>query len=170
MRAGIREFGEPVYGLAGDGIPGGTVSRYGGRMVSVLYQLGRVDRLEVTTGRHRLGGNRGLMTELIMRVVPLKPRLPWEISLSERNVFALVQGTRTQFHLVEASTGDWIAAGGFRKRDVRKRHLLLSGTPGVRVEELSLVPVAFDLDGDTGTALRPKREPQDPSFWTSHRW
>lgn len=152
MKAGIEEFGQPVYGLAGRSL-GGTVSQYGPRQVAVRYELSRAEILEVTTGRHPLGGTLGLMTRLIARVVPAKPRLPWELSLSERNVFVLVQGTRTQFHLVEASTGDWIAAGGFRTRGVRTRHLLLNGTSAVTPEELSLAPVEFDFT-DRSTAAR----------------
>ena len=144
MKAGIEEFGQPVYGLAGTS-PDGTVSQYGPRQVTVRYELGRGEILEVTTGRHSLGGTRGLMMDLIARVVPLKPRLPWHLSLSERNVFVPVSGTRTQFHLVEASTGDWVAAGGFRTPGVRKRHLLLNGTSGVNPENLSLAPVEFDF-------------------------
>jgi len=156
MKAGIEEFGQPIYGLAPAGIPAneraaGVVSQYGGDRVAVLYQLSPVDRLEVATGRHhRLGGTRNLMTQLTTRVIPMKPRLPWQLSLSERDVSLPVDGTPTQFHLVEASTGDWMAAGGFRRRGVRKRYLLLTGTAGVKVEELSLVPVSFDLTGDGG--------------------
>lgn len=155
MRAAVEEFGQPVYGLspeapAGEGCPGGTVSRYGGRQVSVRYQLTRADWVEVTTSSYPLGGTRGLMTALMTRIVPMKPVLPWALSLSERNVHVQVDGTRTQFHLVEASTGDWIAAGGFRRRGVRKRYLRLSGASGVQVEDVSLVPVAFDLTGEDG--------------------
>lgn len=152
MRTGIGEFGQPVYGLPPEGWPAGTVSQYGPQQVAVLYQLSPTDRVEVTTGRRSLGGTHRLMTELMMRVLPMKPRLPWQLSLSERDVFIPVQDTRTQFHLVEASTGDWIAAGGFRKREVRKRYLMLTGTSGVKVEDLSLVPVGFDLGGDAAKA------------------
>ena len=165
MRATIEEFGPPVYGLSPEG-PAGTVSRYGDRKVAVNYKLSPSEWVEVTTSAIRLGGTSGLMTQLVTRMIPMKPRLPWELSLSERNVFVQVAGTRTQFHLVEASTGDWIAAGGFRKREVRKRYLLLNGTAGVKVEHLSLVPVAFDLGGgDNELTSRPApTRPARPSI------
>lgn len=142
MRAGVEAFGDPVYGLAG---VGGTVSQYGDRLLGVLYQLGPADRLEVTNGRYPLGGTRGLMVQLTAIVIPAKPHLPWELSFRQRNAFVTFDGTRTQFHVVQASTGDWIAAGGFDKWGVRKRYLRLTGTPGVNVEDLSLAPVGFDL-------------------------
>ena len=154
MRAALEKFGEPVYGLSPAERVTGTLSQYGGRQVSVLYQLGQSDRVEVTTSRYSVGGTAGLMMQLITRMIPTKPQLPWQVSFSDRNVFVPVAGTRTQFHLVEASTGDWIAAGGFRKREVRKRYLLLTGTPGVKAEDLSLVPVGFDLDGAPGGGSR----------------
>ena len=144
MSAAIEEFGHPVYGLAGEDLPVGTVSQYGDRSVSVRYELSRVDHVEVRTSRRRLGGTRGLMLQLATIAIPLKPRLPWELSLRERNAFVSVDGTSTQFHVVEASTGQWMAAGGFRRWGVRKRYLLLTGTSGVHVEDLSLVPVTFD--------------------------
>ena len=144
----MEKFGQPVYGLSPAERLTGTLSQYGARQVSILYQLSQPDRVEVTTSRYSVGGTAGLMMQLITRMIPTKPQLPWQVSFSDRNVFVPISGTRTQFHLVEASTGDWIAAGGFRKREVRKRYLLLTGTPGVKAEDLSLVPVGFDLGGE----------------------
>lgn len=153
MRAAIARFGSPVYGL-GEGRPSGSISGYDGGArcgwVSILFLLGQGDRLEVTTGRWPLGGTHHLVMQLILRTVPAKPRLPWQLSLSERNVFAAVEGIRTQFHVVEASSDDWIAAGG-----LRKRHLLMSGTPGVNVEEVALVAVTVKLRADAEDAVNP---------------
>ena len=148
MRTTIEEFGPPIYGLAGVGVPSGTVCQYGSRLISVRYQFDAVTRVEVTTARYPLGGTRDLMVELTKAAIPTKPPLPWNLSVSERNVFVNVSGTRTQFHVVEASTGEWIAAGGFDARELRKRYLRLMGTAGIRVEDLALAPVAFGVGDD----------------------
>lgn len=140
MKAGLARFGAPVYGLPAALGHQGTLSMYGRYQVSVTYRLAGVDSLEVTTGRRPLGGTRNLVMQLFTRSAPQKPELPWQLSLTERNVWIPVEGTRTQFHVIEASTGDWIAAGGFLKR-----HLLLAGTEGFRIEEVVLSPVGVNF-------------------------
>lgn len=140
MRAAVTSFGWPVYGLAEPPAGPGVLSMYGRHDIAVAYPLGETDSLEVTTGRRPLGGTHGLMLRLIPRAVPRKPEFPWSLSINERNVWIPVEETRTQFHLMEASSGHWIAAGGFLKR-----HLLLAGTGALRIEQVVLVPVAVDL-------------------------
>ena len=76
-----------------------------------------------------------------MRSIPQKVHLPWSVSLDERLVMIPVDDTLTQFRVVEADTGDWVAVGG-----MKKRHLLLSGTAGVQAEQLVVGPVALNFD------------------------
>lgn len=158
MRASVTKFGWPIYGLAEPPDGASVLSMYGRYDVAVTYRVSEADSLEVTTGRRPLGGTQGLMLRVIPRAVPRRPEFPWRLSIDERNVWIPVEGTRTQFHLIEASTGHWMAAGGFLKR-----HLLLTGTAALRLEQVALVPVVLDvgisLPGEPDEARGARRDP-----------
>ena len=142
MRTAAEEFGPPVFGLLGPQASEGVLTAHGGRPCSqmmLLYQTAD-GRVEVTTGTRPLGGTDSLVRNVLLRSIPQKVRLPWSVGLDERLVMLPVDGTPTQFRVVTASTGDWLAAGG-----MKKRHLLLAGTAGVSVEDLRLGPVALDF-------------------------
>lgn len=69
-----------------------------------------------------------------------KVRLPFTITVEERLVMLPITKLRTEFRVLESSTGHWEAVGG-----TTERHLRLAGTPGTSVDGLELHPVAFDL-------------------------
>lgn len=143
MRTAAEELGSPVFGLLGPHAGAGVVNGYGGRPCSQMTLLYRTadGRVEVTTGTKPLGGTDSLVRHVIMRSLPQKVRLPWSVCLDERLVMLPVEHTPTQFRVVTASTGDWLATGG-----MKKRHLLLTGTAGVSVDDLRLGPVALNFD------------------------
>jgi len=143
MRTAAEEFGTPVFGLLGRHAGEGVLSGHVGRpctQITLLYRTAD-GRVELTTGTKPLGGTYSLVRNVIMRSIPQKVHLPWSVGLDERLVMLPVDDTPTQFRVVTASTGDWLAAGG-----MKKRHLLLTGTPGISVEDLRLGPVALNFD------------------------
>ena len=142
MRQAVEEFGQPVFGLWGDHAGAGVLSGHGGRpcnRVDLRYAVEDAV-ITVTTGSRPLGGTENLVRELLLRSVHHKTHLPWTVTIDERLVMLPVDGTQTQFRVVEATTGDWMAAGG-----LEKRHLLLTGTTGTSIDDLELGPVALDL-------------------------
>lgn len=143
MRAAAEEFGVPVFGLLGPKDAHGVVNGFGGRPCNQMTLQYRTPywQVEVTTATRPLGGTGNLVRRLIMSAIPEKLHLPWGVSLHERLVMIHVDDTPTQFRVVEADTGHWVAAGG-----MKKRHLLLTGTAGVNIEDLALGPVALNLD------------------------
>lgn len=143
MRTAADELGPPVFGLLGPHGAEGVLNGHGGRPCSQMTLLYRTSdgRVEVTTGTTPLGGTDSLVRSVIMHSIPQKVRLPWSVSLDERLVMLPVDDTPTQFRVVTANTGDWAAAGG-----MKKRHLLLTGTPGIDVEDLRLGPVTLNFD------------------------
>lgn len=143
MRGAAEEFGVPVFGLLGPDAGAGVLNGTGGRPCSQVTLLYRTiaGRVEVTTGTRPLGGTNNLVRDVLMRAIPQKIRFPWSVSVDERLVVVSVEDTLTQFRVVTASTGDWVAAGG-----MKKRHLLLTGTPGISVEDLRLGPVALPFE------------------------
>lgn len=144
MQAAAEEFGSPVFGLSGPHATEGVFNGHGGQpctQVTLLYRLA-AGRIEVTTGARPLGGTWNLVHNLLARAVPDEVRLPWSVSIDERMVMLPVGATPTKFRVIEASTGDSMAAGG-----TAERHLLLAGSMGTAVDDLRLGPVALNFDG-----------------------
>ena len=143
MRTAAEEFGVPVFGLRRPNATEGVVNGHGGKPCTQITLLYRTPdwRLEVTTAATPLGGTDSLVRNVLVRAIPQKVHLPWSVTLDERLVMIPVDDTPTQFRVVEASTGDWMAAGG-----MKKRHLLLTGTAGLDSEQLVLGPVALNFD------------------------
>lgn len=111
MRTAAEEFGLPVFGLRGPNAADGVVNGHGGKpctRMTLLYQTPDW-RVEVTTAAAPLGGTNNLVRNVLLRATPQKVRLPWSVRLDERLVMIPVDDTPTQFRVVEASTGDWIA-------------------------------------------------------------
>lgn len=143
MRTAAEEFGAPVFGLRGPDAASGVVNGHGGKPCTQMTLLYRTPdwRVEVTTAAAPLGGIDNLVRNVLMRAIPQKVHLPWSVSLDERLAMIPVDDIPTQFRIVEANTGDWMAAGG-----MKKRHLSLTGTAGVGIEQLALGPVALNFD------------------------
>lgn len=82
------------------------------------------------------------VAELLERVLAAAARsgvsLPFSVSVTERLVMLPVLDRRAQFRVIEASSGHWLAVGGWKKR-----HLRLEGSPGTSVDELSLTEVVL---------------------------
>lgn len=138
MRASIAKLGPPVYGVAGPLATTGVVYLHGGWLgADVLgIRFGPPDReVLVTNARQPQGGTDKLVQE-VLQPAGRALAMPFTVSVEERLVMIPVDGTRTQFRVVSASTGHWVAAGG-----LRKRHLHLSGVPGTSPEEIELVPI-----------------------------
>lgn len=63
---------------------------------------------------------------------------PFSVTVTERLLMLSVCGGRSQFRVVETTSGHWIAVGGWEKR-----HLGLEGSPDTSPEGLTLVEVAL---------------------------
>ena len=143
MQQAVEQLGPPIYGLADAGR--GVLRGHGGmpcHEVTVEFRLGDERWVHVTTASQPQGGARRLVMRLLMRSIPESPDFPWTLTIGERMAYPTVESTRTQFRLMELSTGEWIAAGGFKKR-----HLQLAGSAGTALDGLALEPAAFDIPG-----------------------
>ncbi|HSH61699.1 MAG TPA: hypothetical protein VK988_19035 [Acidimicrobiales bacterium] len=161
MQAAAEEFGSPIFGLLGPHAREGVFNGWGGRpciQVTLLYRPA-AGRIEVTTGAKPLGGTWNLVHNLLARSIPDDVRLPWGVSIDERLVMLPVGGTLTEFQVVVASTGDWMAAGG-----TPERHLLLAGSSGTAVDDLRLGPVGLNFEAAIQGAAggqAPDRQPEE---------
>lgn len=139
----LDELGPPIFGLAGPLAATGVVNGLSGRPcqeITVLYRPPG-GRIEVTTSRRPLGGTDHLVLALLQASVPLGDvRLPFTITVDDRLVMLPVTKLRTQFRVLESTTGHWAAVGG-----TPERHLRLTGTPGTSIDDLELHPAAIDL-------------------------
>jgi hypothetical protein len=77
----------------------------------------------------------------------VKTSFPWSVQIDESHHMVSIEDGRAQFRMLAASTGHWLAAGGFGKR-----HLLLSGAPGSDIGECELARVAFTFETYPATA------------------
>jgi hypothetical protein len=140
-RQQVSEFGLPVLGLAGpfaeEGELGGTLGGSPNSGVMLRYQRDGT-QIEVTTARRPLGGTVELLRRVLQMSVSLKATLPFSVSVSERLLMLPVVDGRSQFRVVGATSGHWIAVGGWKKR-----HLRLEGSPGTSPDELSLAEVVL---------------------------
>jgi len=140
-RSKVDEFGSPILGLAGplaaEGELGATL---GGAPCTgvVLRYGGGTSQIEVTTGRHPLGGTWILLRRILEMAASPDAGLPFSVSVSERLLMLPVVDRSTQFRVVEATSGHWIAVGGWMKR-----HLRIEGSPGTAPEGLSLTEVVL---------------------------
>ena len=143
VRRALDEIGPPVFGLVGPLASSGVVNGTAGRPcdeITVLYRPPG-GRIEVTTSRRPLGGTDHLVLALLQASVPLgNVALPFTLTVDERLVMLPVTKLRTQFRVLESTTGHWEAVGG-----TTERHLRLTGTPGTAIDDLELHPVAIDL-------------------------
>jgi hypothetical protein len=117
MRTALDELGRPVFGLTGPLAREGVMNGHGGKpcnQVTMLYRSGEA-RTEVTTSRHPLGGTDRLVHDVLFRSIPDPVRLPLTITVTERLVMIPVSDVQTQFRVLEATDGTWVAAGGFEK-------------------------------------------------------
>ena len=139
LRQQVAEFGAPVFGLGGplasEGKLGATLGGLPNSGVMLRYLRGS-SQIEVTTGRHPLGGTSMLLRRALEMAATTDATLPFSVSVSERLVMLAVGGGRSQFRVVEATTGHWVAVGGWKKR-----HLRLEGSPGTSPDGLSLIEV-----------------------------
>ena len=67
-----------------------------------------------------------------------KVTLPFSVTVTERLLMTRIGDGRAQFRVVEATTGHWVAAGGWKKR-----HLRLQGSAGTGPDDLALTEVAL---------------------------
>ena len=139
IRGQLQEFGNPIIGLAGalaaDGKLSATLGGVRNSGVTLAYVVGD-DRIDVTTGRYGLGGTGNLVQLVLEAAVRPRVYLPFTVSVDERLIIVTVSDGRAQFRVVQASTGHWVAAGGWKKR-----HLRLQGSPGTSPESLVLTEV-----------------------------
>lgn len=140
----VRLVGPPLLGLPWEGyVSGYSHNRYS--TMSFKYRT-TAGEIEVVNGKHPLGGTRGLLMDLLMSRTPHKVTFPYELRFDERLVMVPVARHRAQFREISCTDLGWIAAGGFEKR-----HLRVSGPPGVDLADLALVDVAPDLSGAVST-------------------
>ena len=141
IRSQVDEFGAPVFGLAGpraaDGELGATLGGAPNLGVVLRYGSGP-SQVEVTTGRHPLGGTWILLRRILELAASPEATLPFAVSVTERLLMLPVADGRSQFRVVEATSGHWIAVGGWKKR-----HLKLEGHPGTSPDGMSLTEVVL---------------------------
>lgn len=142
FREHVQRVGDPVIGLAG---PLATEGKLGGpptaavpsRSITLSYVFGG-RRIDVMTAKSQLGGTVTLVHIVIEAAVRPKISLPFSLTVDERLIMLSIGDGRAQFRVVEASTGHWVAAGGWKKR-----HLRLHGSPGTSPDSLALTEVVL---------------------------
>jgi len=143
FRQQVGEFGMPILGLTGpeaeEGELGGTLGGSPNCGVVLRYLRGGT-RIEVTTGRYALGGTQNLLRRTLEMATTTREEavLPFSVSVTERLLMLPVVDQSAQFRVVEATSGHWIAVGGWKKR-----HLRLEGSPGTSPDGLGLTEVVL---------------------------
>ena len=147
MGESVAELGSPIFGLAD---LTGCIAMYGRSPcteLAVAYDVDGDARIEVTTASRPLGGTDWMMHRLLAATVGRKTSFPWSVQIDETHHMLAIEDGRAQFRRLAASSGHWIAAGGFGKR-----HVLLTGSPGSAITDCTLVQVAFAFDGYPASA------------------
>ena len=100
IRSQANEFGIPVFGLAGplatEGELGGMLGGVPNSGIVLRYGSG-ASQIEVTTGRHPLGGTWILLRRILEMAASPHATLPFSVSVTERLLMLPVGEGHSQF-------------------------------------------------------------------------